>query len=164
MNDYVTHQERMIFREAFIFYTSYCNPPSNQSDDAVEWWAEAAREVGALDAKWQEYPLMRSLLFAIYDYIGTKTDEKTASGCVTHEDRLIFREAFTFFSKYCDPPANQYENAVEWWSDAAQDVGTLDAKWQEYPLMRNLLIAIYEHMEFKAKERTREVAEFVQEL
>ena len=37
MNDYVTHQERMIFREAFIFYTSYCNPPSNQSDDAVEW-------------------------------------------------------------------------------------------------------------------------------
>lgn len=30
--------------------------------------------------------------------------------------------------------------------------------------MRNLLIAIYEHMEFKAKESTREVAEFVQEL
>lgn len=107
---------------------------------------------------------MHSLLFAIYDYISTETDEKTASGCVTREDRLIFREAFTFFSKYCDPPANQYENAVEWWSDAARDVGTLDAKWQEYPLMRSLLIAIYEHMEFKAKESTREVAEFVQEL
>ena len=115
MHDCVTHQERMIFREAFIFYSSYCNPPSNRSDEAVEWWSDAAREVGALDAKWREYPLMRSLLFAIYDYIGTKTDEKTASGCVTHEDRLIFREAFTFFSKYCDPPANQYENAVEWW-------------------------------------------------
>lgn len=164
MNDYVTHQERMIFREAFIFYTSYCNPPSNQSDDAVEWWAEAAREVGALDVKWQEYPLMRSLLCAIYDYIGTKTGEKTTSVCITREDRTIFREAFTFYSKHCDPPANQYDDAVEWWSDTAREVGVLDAKWQEYPLMRSLLIAIYEHMEFKAKENTKEVAEFVQEL
>lgn len=77
MNDYVTHQERMIFREAFIFYTSYCNPPSNQSDDAVEWWAEAAREVGALDAKWQEYPLMRSLLIAIYEHMEFKAKENT---------------------------------------------------------------------------------------
>ena len=45
MHGCVTHQEKMIFREAFIFYTSYCNPPSNQSDDAVEWWSDAAREV-----------------------------------------------------------------------------------------------------------------------
>ena len=85
-------------------------------------------------------------------------------GCVTHQERMIFREAFIFYTAYCNPPSNQSDDAVEWWAEAAREVGALDAKWQEYPLMRSLLIAIYEHMEFKAKESTREVAEFVQEL
>jgi hypothetical protein len=42
-------------------------------------------------------------------------------------------------------------------------VGALDAKWKDYPLMRSLLLGIYEYIEFKAKEKTKEVAEFVQE-
>lgn len=46
---------------------------------------------------------------------------------------------------------------------AAKDVGELDQKWKDYPLMRSLLLAIYEYMEYKAKEKTKEVAEFVQE-
>jgi hypothetical protein len=84
-------------------------------------------------------------------------------GNVTNEEWQIFKEAYQYFSDHCLPPANQDENAVDWWMSAAKDVGELDQKWKDYPLMRSLLLAIYEYMEFKAKEKTREVAEFVQE-
>ena len=46
---------------------------------------------------------------------------------------------------------------------AAESLSELDQKWKDYPLMRGFLVAIYEYMECKAKEKTREVAEFVQE-
>jgi len=84
-------------------------------------------------------------------------------GNVTNEEWQIFKEAYQYFSDHCLPPANQDENAADWWMSAAKDVGELDQKWKDYPLMRSLLLAIYEYMEFKAKEKTREVAEFVQE-
>ena len=74
-------------------------------------------------------------------------------GNVTNEEWQIFKEAYQYFS----------ENAADWWMSAAKDVGELDQKWKDYPLMRSLLLAIYEYLEFKAKEKTREVAEFVQE-
>lgn len=35
------------------------------------------------------------------------------------------------------------------------------AKWKDYPLMQNLLLAIYDYMDFKAKEKTKELNEFV---
>lgn len=84
-------------------------------------------------------------------------------GNVTDEEWEIFREAFRFFSNHCDPPANQRENAVEWWTDAAKEVCALDQKWAACPLMREMLIAIYSYIESKAKEKTKELAEFVQE-
>ncbi|MBQ9210185.1 MAG: hypothetical protein IJ153_00650 [Clostridia bacterium] len=84
-------------------------------------------------------------------------------GNVTQEEWQIFKEAYQYFSEHCLPPANQEEQAVAWWTDAAQAMGMLDVKWKDYPLMRGLLIAIYEYLEFKAKEKTKEVAEFVQE-
>ena len=83
-------------------------------------------------------------------------------GNVTNEEWQIFKEAYQVFSDHCFPPANQDENAVEWWTSMATDVGALDQKWREYPLMRSLLLGIYEYIEFKAKEKTKEVAEFVQ--
>lgn len=85
------------------------------------------------------------------------------SGDITNEEREIFREAYQYFAAYCTPPANQDEDAVAWWTAAAKEVCTLDHKWQEYPLMRGLLLAIYEYMEHKAKEKTEEAAEFVPE-
>ncbi len=85
------------------------------------------------------------------------------SGDITNEEREIFREAYQYFAAYCTPPANQDEDAVAWWTAAAKDVCTLDHKWQGYPLMRGLLLAIYEYMEHKAKEKTEEAAEFVPE-
>lgn len=33
--------------------------------------------------------------------------------------------------------------------------------WKDYPLMRSLLLAIYDYMDFKAKEKTKELNEFV---
>ena len=85
------------------------------------------------------------------------------SGDITNEEREIFREAYQYFAAYCTPPANQDEEAVAWWTAAAKDVCTLDNKWQGYPLMRGLLLAIYEYMEHKAREKTEEAAEFVPE-
>ena len=85
------------------------------------------------------------------------------SGDITNEEREIFREAYQYFAAYCTPPANQDEDAVAWWTAAAKDVCTLDHKWQGYPLMRGLLLAIYGYMEHKAKEKTEEAAEFVPE-
>ena len=78
-------------------------------------------------------------------------------GNVTNEEWQIFKEAYQYFSDHCLPPANQDENAVDWWMSAAKDMGELDQKWKDYPLMRSLLLAIYEYMEFKAKEKTRQV-------
>ena len=82
---------------------------------------------------------------------------------ITNEEQEIFREAYQYFASHCSPPANQDEDAVAWWTAAATDVFALDQKWKDYPLMRGFLLAIYEYLEYKAKEKTEEVAEFVPE-
>lgn len=41
-------------------------------------------------------------------------------GNVTNEEWQIFKEAYQYFSDHCLPPANQDENAVDWWMSAAQ--------------------------------------------
>lgn len=82
---------------------------------------------------------------------------------ITNEEREIFREIYQYFASHCCPPANQDEDAVDWWTEAAKDVCALDHKWKDYPLMRGLLLAIYEYLEQKSKEKTEEVAEFVLE-
>lgn len=38
---------------------------------------------------------------------------------------------------------------------AAEDVGKLDQKWKDYPLMRSLLLGIYEYIESKRKKKPR---------
>ena len=73
---------------------------------------------------------------------------------VTSQERRIF-------SAHCDPPANQDEGAVAWWMAAVTDIAPLAQKWKDYPLMQNLLLAIYDYMDFKAKEKTKELNEFV---
>lgn len=80
---------------------------------------------------------------------------------VTTIEKRIFREAYEFFARHCCPPANQEGNAVDWWMDTAKDVSVVDSKWTDYPLMRGFLLAIYEYLEFKAKEKTKEIDDFV---
>ena len=83
-------------------------------------------------------------------------------GKVTDQEWEIFRQAYLFFSEHCDPPANQDEAAVLWWQQTAIDVASLDNQWKERNLlMRSLLVAIYEYLEYKAQEKNMEVADFV---
>lgn len=83
-------------------------------------------------------------------------------GNVTDLEWEIFREAYRFFAAHCDPPANQEETALSWWKQTATDVAAVDNQWKERnSLMRHLLVAIYEYLDDKAKEKTSEVADFV---
>ena len=84
-------------------------------------------------------------------------------GPVTDQEWQIFKEAYLYFEAHCDPPANQAENACDWWSVAANDVAEVDNRWNGYPLMRELLLAIYNYLDYKAKERTKELADFSNE-
>lgn len=83
-------------------------------------------------------------------------------GNVTDLEWEIFRQAYLFFAEHCDPPANQDETSLPWWTQTAADVAAADNQWKERnPLMRGLLVAIYEYLDYKAKEKTMEVADFV---
>mgnify|MGYP004543628591 CR=1 FL=1 len=79
----------------------------------------------------------------------------------TSQERRIFRGAYNSFAAQGDAPANQDEGAVAWWMAAVTDIAPLAQKWKDYPLMQNLLLAIYDYMDFKAKEKTKELNEFV---
>ena len=122
----------------------------------------------AHDDENNEYEINRDGLYDNSILVEIPDDDDDEEEIIAYTDldiasQQIFKEAYQYFSDHCLPPANQDENAVDWWMSAAKDVGELDQKWKDYPLMRSLLLAIYEYMEFKAKEKTREVAEFVQE-
>ena len=84
-------------------------------------------------------------------------------GKVTDQEWEIFKEAYQFFAEFCDPPANQEDDCIAWWTKAAKAIAAVDNKWKDYPLMRGLLLAIYEGIENKAKEKTKEMDAFVPE-
>ena len=82
---------------------------------------------------------------------------------VTQEEWQIFREAYQFFAAHACPPAPAETGAVVWWMNTASDMIKLDQQWKAYPLMRILLMAIYEYLELKAKAAGKEVTQYVQE-
>ncbi len=82
---------------------------------------------------------------------------------VTQTERQIFGEAYQFFADHYSPPPAPSEAAMKWWLDTAADVIALDQKWKGYPLMRSLLLAIYEDLDRKAKRAAKEAANAVQE-
>lgn len=85
-------------------------------------------------------------------------------GKVTDQEWEIFRQAYLFFAEHCDPPANQDAAALPWWEHTVTDMAAVDNQWKERnPLMRDLLMAIYEYLDYKAKEKTTEVEDFVLE-
>lgn len=78
----------------------------------------------------------------------------------TNEEIRMFREAYEFFKRFCDPPANQDKQAPDWWCNAAAEVAALDNRWKDYPLMRGFLMAIYDYLEAKSRQKTKELAHF----
>ena len=84
-------------------------------------------------------------------------------GNVTDEQWEMWRDAYTFFAAYCNPPPNQDDEAPVWWDKPNGEIGTLYAKWNRHPLIEKLLVATYEYINEVAKEKTEEMADFVQE-
>lgn len=83
---------------------------------------------------------------------------------VKASEREIMRQAYLFFSHHSEPPVNHDVTAVAWWSETALEAGQLDAQWRGHPLMRKMLLAIYEYLDYKAVEKTKEVDDVLQEL
>ena len=75
-------------------------------------------------------------------------------GNVTDEEWTIFKEAYQFFAAHCDPPANQDEQAGDWWQETCNAVCAADRRRQGCPLMRHLLFGIFDYLEDKAKAKT----------
>ena len=78
-------------------------------------------------------------------------------------ERQIFQEAFQFLMDHHMPPLGPGKAAMEWWLDTMADLMTVDQKWKHEPLMRGLLLAIYDDLYRKAKDRMKEDGGHVQE-
>ena len=62
-----------IMRDAMTYLVLYNSPPPTGTDAAADWWMSAAKDLGAVAAKWENHPLVISLLMAIYEYLESKT-------------------------------------------------------------------------------------------
>lgn len=80
---------------------------------------------------------------------------------LTFEEREIMRNAFVFLRNHCNPPANQDENACDWWMQAAEEAGQVCGAWNNHPLAIEVFVALYSYIDGKAKKKTEE-AENVQ--
>ena len=58
----------------------------------------------------------------------------------------IIQEAYQYLADHIDPPNRQDAGAEAWWMAAAGDAAAVDSRWQGYPLMRRLLLAIYQYL------------------
>ena len=68
----------------------------------------------------------------------------------------IFRAVFRYFAAHpSPPPITDLEASTAWWLSAAKDIGELSASWGNQSLIMKLLSAVYEYLEEKAKEATR---------
>ena len=75
---------------------------------------------------------------------------------MTFEEQEIMRNAYVFLKNHCCPPANSDEKAGDWWMQAAQELGTVCAAWNNHPLAIEVLIAVYNYIDQKAKRITEE--------
>lgn len=62
-------------------------------------------------------------------------------------EREMMRQAYRYLSRYSHPPVNRAPDAAAWWRCAAREMAALDAAWNGHPLMRGVLIALYEYIE-----------------
>jgi len=82
---------------------------------------------------------------------------------MTYEEQEIMRNAFIFLKNHCNPPANSDDHAVDWWTQAAQEMATVCHAWNNHPLAMEVFVAIYDYIGEKAKMKSEE-NEHVQEL
>ena len=73
---------------------------------------------------------------------------------MTNTELEIMLDAATYLGAHNQPPPNGTDTAVDWWMDAAADVGAIAAKWDNHPLATAILIVLYGYLEGKAKAVT----------
>ena len=75
---------------------------------------------------------------------------------ISPDEREMMKDAYRYLSKYIDPPASGTDAAIEWWTAAAQEVSDLvGRKWNNHPLIMQVMLGIYSYLEHKAKEATQ---------
>ena len=62
--------ELRIFQEAWQYLAEHHDPPGPQDPESEAWWIAAAKAMRAADLRWKGNPLLRSLLSALYNYLG----------------------------------------------------------------------------------------------
>ena len=70
---------------------------------------------------------------------------------MSDEEWEIFSEAYQFLADHINPPARQGAEAEAWWMAAAAHAAAIDRRRQGHPLMRRLLLAIYQYLAEKPK-------------
>ena len=66
MEQKITPEELEIMRSAYVFLRDHCDERTD------EWWKQAAGEMAAVSARWNNHPLAVEVLMAIYNYIDRK--------------------------------------------------------------------------------------------
>ncbi|MBR0391421.1 MAG: hypothetical protein IJK38_03770 [Oscillospiraceae bacterium] len=73
---------------------------------------------------------------------------------ISPEETEIMRSAYIFLSKHCNPPANQDEEAPDWWLQTVQEMAQVCTAWDNHPLIGPVLLAIIDYLEIKAKKKS----------
>ena len=73
---------------------------------------------------------------------------------MTDAELEIMRDAMTYLGTHNQPPPTGTDEAVDWWTEAAEDISAVAANWENHPLAAAMLIAIYGYLEEKAKAVT----------
>ena len=76
---------------------------------------------------------------------------------MTPEENNIMRDAFYFLRDHINPPAIGTDECAEFFSKAAQELSQLvSVTWNNHPLAIEILIALCNYIEGKAKKKTEE--------
>ena len=70
---------------------------------------------------------------------------------MTNTELEIMLDAATYLGAHNQPPPNGTDAAVDWWMEAATDIGRVATKWDNHPLATAVLVALYGYLEEKAK-------------
>ncbi len=77
MHGKTSEEEWNIFRDAYQYMAEHIDPPGCQGPEAEAWWMAAAADAAAICHRRGGHPLIRTLLAAIYDYLGEKSKRRS---------------------------------------------------------------------------------------
>lgn len=79
---------------------------------------------------------------------------------ISAQEREVMRQVYYFLDHHCNPPLTTDEESEEWWCQTVQEMNEMYNAWKSdpdvHPLMSELLMAILNYIERKAKRVTEE--------